>query len=287
MGLIQGSQATPALFFGGPDVQLLAFQPFFGGTGILQVELSGDGWQGSPTEGAAGPVSSPSLHPPILGQPAVGSEVSSSIFPVATLTFSDAGIYNLGIGGFDAGSPTNLQVIVFPSSSPMTYDGIWNASSFYPAGAIVATGNYISGLDFWFELNLAGSQPGQSMPTLAAPGDWQHIGGVSNSGIPGPTGPQGPPGPQGLAGPAGATGPIGPQGPAGPPGPQGATGLTGAIGLTGPQGPAGLGFVHGAIMTLPATQVPPAGVTLLGNSTLTYMDGTNHKTTLAVKYYRL
>ena len=81
-----------------------------------------------------------------------------------------------------------------------------------------------------------------------------------------------------VTGPTGATGAPGPQGPQGPVGPKGAT---------GPQGPTGLGFVHGAIMALPAAQVPPPGVKLLGSSTLTFIDGGGHKKSLAVNYYQL
>lgn len=171
----------------------------------------------------------------------------------------------------------------------MIYDGLYSASVFYPPNAIVAaTGSIFTGMDFWFEANPSGSQPGNSAPTVASPGDWEHIGGVS--GTPGPQGPQGPQGPagsQGPSGPTGSPGPTGPTGAQGPAGPQGPVGLQGPIGLTGPQGPAGLGFVSGAIMTLPATQTPPAGVTLLGPSTLTYTDTTGHKKSLTVKYYQL
>ena len=39
-------------------------------------------------------------------------------------------------------------------------------------------------------------------------------------------------------------------------------------------------------MTLPAVQSPPAGWTLLGSSTLLYLDGSNHFKTLAIKYYQ-
>jgi hypothetical protein len=41
------------------------------------------------------------------------------------------------------------------------------------------------------------------------------------------------------------------------------------------------------VITLPANQAPPAGVTFLGSATLSYVDGTNHPRKLDVKYYQL
>jgi hypothetical protein len=116
-----------------------------------------------------------------------------------------------------------------------------------------------------------------------------------DTGPPGPQGPQGPQGNSGATGATGATGPkgdtgaTGPQGATGqtgPPGPQGPMGLVGPMGLTGPQGPAGPGLVSGSILTLPAVQTPPAGFTLLGSSTLVYIDTSNHLKTMQVKYYQ-
>ena len=54
----------------------------------------------------------------------------------------------------------------------------------------------------------------------------------------------------------------------------------------GPAGPAGDGLMTGSILTLPAAQAAPAGFTLIGSSTLVYLDGANHLRTLAVKYYQ-
>lgn len=236
------------------------FQPFSGGTGDIFLVFQGD--QGS------------TLAP--------GTIITSGTNSVV-LTFSDPGIYSLATSGFTTlGSglaplaPVAFKVIVLPVSSTMLYDGIWNASSFYPPNAIVAT-QTASGYIFWFEANPNGSAAGQSMPTPAAPGDWQQIG-AGAPGPQGPQGPQGPAGPQGLQGSTGLTGVTGPQGP---------IGLTGAKGATGPQGPAGLGFVHGTIFALPAAQAPPAGATFVGSSTLTLMNASNHKVTLILKYYQL
>ena len=44
--------------------------------------------------------------------------------------------------------------------------------------------------------------------------------------------------------------------------------------------------MSGAIITLPAVQSPPAGFTLLGTSTVVYLDAANHLKTLSVKYYQ-
>jgi len=183
---------------------------------------------------------------------------------------------------FGVHTSTNLNAQFFVYQLPSTtFLGDWNSAFNYPRGAIVTYNS-----STW--VRLPATQSPAADGNGGAPGtdptQWQQIGGI------GPQGPAGPPGPIGLTGATGATGATGPQGPTGLTGATGATGATGPqgpIGLTGPQGPAGLGFVHGAIMTLPATQVPPPGVTLLGNATLTFMDGTNHKITLAVKYYQL
>src|SRR5262249_7861831 len=224
----------PNLIFEGPLVHVLSFQPFFGGTGTIQVEFSADPWQGALGLTAATNfnntpnlilVAAPGMNP------GVAPGATTGMYPAATLTFSDPGIYNLSVGTIDA--QTDIQVIVFPFSSTMTYYGTWSPISFYPPNAFVSTGANLGGLDLWFEANVNGSQPGQSMPTLAAPGDWQHIGGASNSGIPGP------------AGLTGATGAPGATGPAGPQGPVGLTGATGATGAQGPAGPMGLPGIQG------------------------------------------
>jgi hypothetical protein len=59
------------------------------------------------------------------------------------------------------------------------------------------------------------------------------------------------------------------------------------MGPMGLQGPAGPGLVSGSILTLPAAQAPPAGFTLLGSSTIVYLDGGGHVKTLQVKYYQM
>jgi hypothetical protein len=115
-------------------------------------------------------------------------------------------------------------------------------------------------------------------------------GSAGPAGATGLTGPQGPAGPQGAPGPAGgpgATGPIGPAGQAGPTGQTGPQGSMGPVGPMGLRGPAGPGLVSGSILTLPATQPAPAGFTLLGTSTIAYVDASNHLKTLQVKYYQM
>jgi Collagen triple helix repeat (20 copies) len=115
-------------------------------------------------------------------------------------------------------------------------------------------------------------------------------GSAGPAGATGLTGPQGPAGPQGTPGPTGATGATGPVGPAGPAGPTGQTGPQGSMGPVGPmglRGPAGPGLVSGSILTLPATQPAPAGFTLVGTSTIAYVDASNHLKTLQVKYYQM
>lgn len=109
-------------------------------------------------------------------------------------------------------------------------------------------------------------------------------------GVPGPIGPEGPSGPQGNPGPTGAVGPQGPQGiqgSVGPIGPMGPMGLVGPMGPVGPQGPAGGGLVAGAILTLPATQAAPPGVTFIGTSTLLFLDSSNRLKSLNVKFYQM
>ena len=261
------------------------FQAFNGGTGTIFTTLS----QGPNTPPNGAVALSPNLFRQFL--PTVSN-------PTLILTFADPGLYTLQFGPDESQASsfpgTQLKVVVLPSSigapnangfapnlnGNMVYAGFWNANVFYPPVTVVATAANPSGLDFWLETNPNGSQTGQSAPTSAAPGDWQHIG----SSVPGPQGPQGP---QGSAGPQGPQGPTGPTGATGPQGPIGPTGATGAIGPMGLQGPAGLGFVAGAIFALPAAQTPPAGVTFVGSSTLNVTNAANHKEAIAIKYYQL
>lgn len=190
-------------------------------------------------------------------------QVTGVVF-TTSLSFTDVGMYQ-----FYAGNNGNkvypFTVAVLPAGSGnAVYAGNWDTSVFYPPNTIVNTGN-TTGIDFWIETNPNGSQ--NSVPTLGT-GDWAHIAGPAS----GTAGPQGPPGPQGV------------------PGPQGAPGAQGPIGLTGPkgaQGPAGPGFVSGSVVTLPATQAPPAGYKLLGASELDYLNSFNQKLKLQVKYYQL
>ena len=191
------------------DIHLLAFVPFSGGTGTIQVEWSG----GIPT-----------YQFTQMQHLSVGGYSAVQGYSLSTLTFTDAGIYELRVGADSSGSKT-VQVIVMPISANLIYDGLWNSSTFYPPNAVVVT-QTATGYNFWFEANPNGSSPGQSSPTPGVPGDWQQIG----TGAPGPQGPQGPIGLTGPTGPTGATGPQGPIGLAGPQGP---------MGFTGPQGPAG------------------------------------------------
>lgn len=212
-----------------------------------------------------------------------------------------------------------------PPSEPAVFWGPWNPSVQYPKGAIVTTGPIIndpnlgqhqdpSQLSYWVSVftDNVGNDPTQAPGNAFA--DWFPLSSAGNIGPTGPAGPQGPqgvPGPQGSQGPQGATGaqgPAGPQGvagatgPVGPPGPAGPTGTTGPSGPQGPagpigpvgpmgpmglQGPAGPGLVHGSILTLPATQAPPGGFTLLGTSEIAYLDASNHVKTLLVKFYQM
>jgi hypothetical protein len=212
-----------------------------------------------------------------------------------------------------------------PPSEPAVFWGPWNPSVQYPKGAIVTTGPTItdpnlgqhqdpSQLSYWVSVftDNVGSDPTQAASNNFA--DWYPLSSAGNVGLPGPAGPVGPPGPPGSAGPAGADGPSGPIGMTGPAGPQGASGPAGGPGATGPigpagpagpagqtgpqgsmgpvgpmglRGPAGPGLVSGSILTLPATQAPPAGFTLLGGSEIVYLDSSNHLKTLQVKYYQM
>lgn len=257
--LPQGGQLTLDLYESNFSVTLgyLSFQSFGAGTGNIFAEFE----------------SNSGVFPDNV--PCCGYLVPSA--PVWTLTFADPGIYSLCVNCVLNG-PVNwpVQVVVLPTSSAMLYDGIWNTTLFYPPNAIVAT-QTATGYNFWFEANPNGSHQGQSAPTPSAPGDWQQIG----AGTPGPQGPTGP------QGPAGSAGPQGPIGSTGATGATGAQGPVGPMGLMGPQGPAGIGFVSGTVVALPATQVPPAGYKLLGNSSITFMDSTNHKVSLPIRYYQL
>ena len=60
-------------------------------------------------------------------------------------------------------------------------------------------------------------------------------------------------------------------------------GPAGALGVPGPAGP---GLVAGSVLTLPAVQTPPAGITLLGSSARVYFDSNNSVKYLQVKYYK-
>ena len=55
----------------------------------------------------------------------------------------------------------------------------------------------------------------------------------------------------------------------------------------GLKGPAGPGLVSGSVLTLPASQTAPPGFTLLGTSTLFYLDSSNHLKNLDVKFYQM
>jgi hypothetical protein len=45
--------------------------------------------------------------------------------------------------------------------------------------------------------------------------------------------------------------------------------------------------VPGSILTLPATQAPPGGFTLLGSATIFFLDPSNHVKTMQIKYYQM
>ena len=212
----------------------------------------------------------------------------------AGITFKDAGTYSFSLS-VDQAHTFPVNVTVLPAGTGYTsFGGVFDPNILYTPNTIVSTGTATTGYSFWLEVNPNGSS---SLPQLGS-SDWSALGTgpqgpIGPEGLQGPAGPTGPPGPTGLTGSTGATGaqglqgPQGPQGPVGPIGPTGAQGPVGPKGATGPQGPAGLGFVPGAIMTLPAAQVPPSGVTLLGSSTIEFIDGSGHKRILAVKYYQL
>ena len=171
------------------------------------------------------------------------------------LTFTDIGQYTISVG-IDSSRLTTFKVAVLPAGSGVTtFARDWNPLIFYPANTIVTTGGLFTGLDYWIQANDAGTMS----PPGAAAGDWFHLSG------PPVAGPQGPVGP---TGPAGSTGPAGPAGP------------------VGPQGPAGTGLPALAIVTLPASEPTPAGYALLGTASLSYTDTTNHKKTLAVRYFQ-
>jgi collagen triple helix repeat protein len=258
------------------------FIPSFGGNGNVFLEVPGA--FGTPGEIAL-------ILP---GEPGV-----TTIYENFSLSFTDQGTYSCSIG-INSSRMTPFHVAVLPAGAGnATFAGFWDASIHYPANSIVVTGAVFTGLDFWLEANANGS----SNPPATGASDWYHIAGPASAveGPAGPAGPEGPAGPAGPAGPtgpagqtgpagpAGATGPEGPMGPAGatgPEGPMGPAGPTGPAGATGPTGPAGEGLVAGAIMTLPAAQAAPSGWTLLGSSTIAYVDATNHLKTLAVKYYQ-
>ena len=244
-------------------IQNLTFQSAFGGSGTIF--YSGPGLSFSEKVNS-------------------GDFISGSV--PYTLSFTDVGLYTLAVGIAQGNPEITYKVAVLPAAAGTTMFGTnWDSNVFFPLNTIVTTGNTQTGLDFWIVANPDGSL-GQS-PTIGS-GDWNHIAGPAQGF--GPPGPQGPAGPQGLTGPQGPAGPTGAQGPQGPSGPKGTNGLNGAqgpIGPKGPKGPAGPGFVSGTIFALPATQIPPAGVTLLGTSSLTYTDSTDHKKTLTVKYYQL
>jgi hypothetical protein len=125
-------------------------------------------------------------------------------------------------------------------------------------------------------------------PVIDANGNW-----VGNpTGLTGPTGPTGPTGTTGATGATGATGIAGTNGATGPTGATGATGLagstgpTGATGATGLTGATGVGFVSGALLELVHGTPAPAGFTLLGRTSVSYVDPTNHTRTVSVDLYR-
>lgn len=215
------------------------------------------------------------------------------------LTFKDAGMYNLQFS-IDSQHWTNLTVTVLPTGTgTTTFAGSWSPILTYAPNTIVTTGGVLTGLTYWLENNPGGAPVGVT-PGTGNIFDWFRLsappipGPQGPQGVDGPQGPAGPQGPQGTTGLTGATGAQGPQGPVGltgatgAQGPQGLTGAPGVQGLTGqtgPQGPIGPGLVSGSILTLETGKPAPAGFTLLGNSTVSYMDSTNHKKSLSISYY--
>jgi len=259
--------------------------------------------------------------PPLTaGTPGDYAQLHPGSAPIVTnwetfyMTFKDQGVYTVSVAiDPNQTNPLTFKVVVLPpGSNGVTYAGQWSPGIHYPPNTMVSTGPIFSQQDFWIEINSSGST---TAPAGLA-GDWYHVSGpASSSSSPGVNwrgpwasnaayaqgdavsdngsswvavvanngsepglstdwnllaarGDDGPPGPS-------VTGETGPMGPMGLPGP------------TGPAGPAGSGLVTGSVLTMVATEPPPAGYTLIGSGTVTYMDGTSNKNkSLAVRFYR-
>jgi hypothetical protein len=164
------------------------------------------------------------------------------------------------VGQSGAAGQNGAQGPAGPQGPPISFQGTWNNSTTYVAGAAV----FYNGSSY---SSLAGANVG-NVPTAGVP--WALFVQQGSTGGIGPTGPTGGAGPTGPAGPAG---PQGTQGVAGPIGPIGAQGVAGPTGATGAIGPAGPPISFQGIWSGAITYAAGAAVFLNGSSYISMSSG--------------
>lgn len=218
-----------------------------------------DGFQGTGGTSPTGPFNVPGQTYTMMGfgtgstpfnyQPSVSSE----LLVVLTANMGPTGIN-------DGAAPAELDAILVMGTGPPAAYGATGPTgaqlttplkivvgptagleAVIPVDFFSATGGYVPGTTYWFDLAVAAGATGPRIynPSISV----VELGGgvtgnTGNTGPTGPTGNTGPTGPQGLTGPTGYTGNTGPTGPTGVTGP---TGLPGSATNTGATGPTGAG----------------------------------------------